>query len=101
MDLLFKRYASPFLLLNGYIQTGRFCEFIFEFAGAVQESDEWEVYLHKVWDKSYSEFKESIETAQKNQNMSELDFETTLQNSMNILNNFNPEIERGENNGTI
>ena len=101
MDLLFRRYADPFLFLNGYIQTGRFSEFIFEFADAVQETDEWEIYLHKVWDKSYSEFKESIDTAQKNRNMSDHDFETTLQNSMNILNNFNPEIERGENNGTI
>lgn len=101
MDLLFRRYASPFLFLNGYIQTGRFSEFIFEFAGAVQETDEWEIYLHKVWDKSYSEFKESIDTDQKNRNMSDHDFETTLQNSMNILGNFNPEIERGEDNGTI
>ena len=90
MDLLFKRYASPFLILNGYIQTGRFCEFIFHFSKAVQESDEWEIYLHKVWDKSYADFKESIDTAQRNRNMSNSDFETTIKNSMNILNNFNP-----------
>lgn len=91
MDLLSKRYASPFFILNGYIQAGRFCEFIFEFAEAVQESDQWEIYLHKVWDKSYSEFKENIDTVQKNRNMSDFDFETTVQNSMNILGNFNPE----------
>lgn len=91
MDLLFKRYASPFLFLNGYIQTGRFCEFISEFAEAVQESDEWQIYLHKVWDKSYADFKADIDNAQKNRNMSDSDFETTVQNSMNILGKLNPE----------
>ena len=30
MDLLFKRYANPFLLLDNLIATGRFLEFIFE-----------------------------------------------------------------------
>jgi hypothetical protein len=96
MDLLSRRYASPFFILNGYIQTGRFCEFIDEFAEAVQESKRYELYLHKVWDKTYEEFREDVLTTQKNRNMSEFSFETTIKNSMNILNNFNPEIERGE-----
>ncbi|MBO5957548.1 MAG: hypothetical protein J6Q39_08335 [Bacteroidales bacterium] len=96
MDLLFKRYASPFLILNGYIQTCRFCEFIDNFAEAVQETDRYEMYLHKVWDKSYSEFKEDIQTTQKNRHMSNIGFETTIKNSMNILNNFNPEQNGGE-----
>ena len=95
MDLLFQRYASPFVFLDGYIQTGRFCEFINEF-GEIQHKEKedekmWEVYLHKVWDKSFVEFREQVEIENNNRNMSESDFETTIKHSINILKNFNPE----------
>ena len=96
MDTLFKRYACPFSLLDGYIQTGRMCEFIQAFLEQKQEDDRWELYLHKVWDKSYTEFCESLQTSQGLQDMSEDDIETTIKQSMNILGNFTPEQEEGE-----
>lgn len=95
MDLLFKRYADPFSLLNGMIQTGRFCEFIRAFFEKVQnereEQTSWEYFLHKVWEGSFTEFKESMDNDKKNQELSELDMETTVKNSMDILKNFKPE----------
>ncbi len=96
MDLLFKRYADPFSLLNGYIQTGRFCEFIDAFFEQKIEDDRWEYFLHKVWDKSYQEFKEMMQTSQGLRGMSDADIETTVQNSMHILGNFIPTKEEGE-----
>ena len=96
MDLLFKRYADPFSLLNGYIQTARFCEFIPAFLERKMEDDRWEVYLHKVWDKSYYEFCESLQVTQDLQAMSEEDMEATVKKSMDILGNFNPYQEEGE-----
>ena len=96
MDLLFKRYASPFTLLNGYIQTSRMCEFIQAFVEQKTEDDRWEYFIHKVWDKSYSEFCEALQTSQDLHEMSDEDIETTIQKSMNILGNFNPEKEEGE-----
>ena len=96
MDLLFKRYADPFSLLNGYIQTSRMCEFIHAFLEQKVEDDRWEFFLHKVWDKSYPEFCELLQTSQNLQKMSEDDIETTVKKSMNILGNFNPEQEEGE-----
>ena len=96
MDLLFKRYASPFSLLDGYIQTGRMCEFIQAFIEQKQEDDKWEYFIHKVWDKSYAEFCASLQTAQDVQEMSDEDIETTIKKSMKILGNFNPEKEEGE-----
>lgn len=96
MDLLFKRYADPFTLLNGYIQTSRMCEFIRTFVKQNQEDDRWEYFLHKIWDKSYSEFCEALQTSQDLQEMSDDDIETTLKESMEILGNFNPEKEEGE-----
>ena len=96
MDLLFKRYASPFSLIDGYIQTSRFCEFIQAFIDQKVEDDRWEYFIHKVWDKSYSEFCEALQTSQDMQEMSDEDIETTIKKSMNILGNFNPEQEEGE-----
>lgn len=96
MDLLFKRYASPFSLLDGYIQTSRFCEFLHAFIEQKTEDDRWEYFLHKVWNKSYSEFCEALQESQDLQEMSDEDIETTIKKSMNILGNFNPEQEEGE-----
>lgn len=96
MDLLFKRYADPFSLLNGYIQTSRFCEFINVLCEQQIEDDRWELYLHKVWDKSFAEFEESLKVTQAQMQMSEFDVETTVRKSMDILGNFNPELEEGD-----
>lgn len=95
MDLLFKRYADPFSLLTGYIQTSRFCEFIKTFCDQKMEDDRWEYFLHKVWDKSYSEFCEALQVTQDLHAMSDDDIEATVKKSMNILGNFNP-LEEGE-----
>ena len=96
MDLLFKRYADPFSLMNGYIQTARFCEFINAVIKQKNEDDRWEYFLHKVWDKSFDEFCEALQTSQDLHAMSDEEIETTVKNSMNILGNFNPEKEEGE-----
>ena len=100
MDLLFKRYASPFLFVDGMIQSGRFLEFVIDFIKVTNQETEdsftWEYFLHKVYDKSYQEFKEEIEINRENQELSEQDIETTVQHSMGILSSFNPDKERGE-----
>lgn len=97
MDLLFKRYASPFPLMDGYIRTSRLCEFIHTFIEQKKEDDKWEYFLHKVWgNTSYAEFCETLQTTQELQELSNEDIETTIQKSMNILGNFNPEQEEGE-----
>lgn len=104
MDLLFQRYASPFSFMDGMIQSGRFYEFVCEFLKTVnsekEEQAEWEFYLHRVWEGSFAEFRESVKMNRDHQNMSQQTIETTVNESMNILKNFNP--EKGvEKNGTI
>jgi hypothetical protein len=95
MDLLSRRYANPCFFLNGVISTGRLDEFIDEFSAMELEEQEekanWEFFLHKVFDKSYSEFLEEIKTQKAHQNMSERTIETTVHMSLDILNGFNPE----------
>lgn len=96
MDLLFKRYADPFSLVDGFIQTSRLCDFIRTFSQQKAEDDRWEYFLHKVWDKNYSDFCGALQTSQDLHNMSENDIETTVKKSMDILRNFNPDKEEGE-----
>lgn len=84
MDCLFERYGNPFLLIDTLIISGRFTDFVLEFLEIQNEKMMWEFYLHKVYDKSFDEFKESMKPVPKEQ------LETTVQNSRSILNNFNP-----------
>ena len=105
MDLLFKRYASPFLFMDGMIRTGRFDEFVDEFISTInaenEETTNWDFYLHKVQEGSFKDFIDELENNKQNQNMSEETIESTVQKSLSILNNFTP-TERGETlNGTI
>lgn len=91
MDLLFKRYANPFMLLDGYIQTGRFCEFIHSFVEQNNEDDRWEFFLHKVFGMTYEEFCKDAQQSQSVQAMSEDEIKTTVQDSLDILGSFHPE----------
>ena len=101
MDLLYQRYASPFSFINGMLQTGRFAEFVVELIQTTNKEKEdkarWDIYLHKVFDKSFDEWNAEIENNKSNQEMSAGTIETTVQNSLNILQNFNP-IKGGEEN---
>ena len=94
MDLLFTRYADPIPFVDGMIQTGRFHEFVVNFLKTVNKEKEdqldWEFFLHKVWEGSFRDFKEDIDTNKRNQAMSDQAMETTIKESMRILKNFNP-----------
>lgn len=89
MDLLFSKYASPFLLLDQMIRTQRLAEFVVEFMNMDNEQRTWDFYLHKVFDKSFDDFKQSI-TYSASIIPSELQLETTIKDSKDILNNFIP-----------
>ena len=94
MDLLFSRYASPFLLLDNYIQTNRFLEFVLKLIDINNNEKIYDVWIHKVYDQSYEDFKSSIDS--KDETMDEGKLETTINESRNMLNDFNLEIKGGE-----
>ena len=90
MDLLFVRYASPFVLLDGLILTNSLKNFVDDFFDFINEGREWEFFLHKVYDKSWSEFSKEIE---QSENQKPVDLGATIVKSKNMLNNFTPEGE--------
>jgi hypothetical protein len=99
MDLLSSRYANPYFFIDGMIQTGRFEEFVMNFVDTINQEQKdktlWDVYIHRITDMTYSEFLEKIEIEEQNQNMTEKTIETTVQESLNILQNFNPKEYQG------
>lgn len=88
MDLLFHRYASPFLLLDQIIPAGDLSEFVSTLWEIEEEEKEWQYFLAKVFDKSFSDFKESMKPQQ---GMSKQEIETTVSESMSMINSFIPE----------
>lgn len=99
MDLLFKRYASPFVLLDPVIASGDLSNFVSELWGIVNEEKEWEYFLHKVFDKSFAEFRESIKPQAP---ISRKEFAKDLGNAMSFLSSFDPtKMEVNDLNGTI
>lgn len=89
MDLLFHRYASPFVLLDEVILTDDFSAFINVFMDGRKEKMQWQYFLSKVFDKSFNEFKKSMET--DGNEMSKSDVETTIKDSISMTMNFIPE----------
>ena len=87
MDLLFVRYASPFILLDGLILTNSLNSFVDDFFDFINEDREWEFFLHKVYDKSWSEFSNEMK---QSENQKQVDLGATIVKSKNMLNNFTP-----------
>lgn len=95
MDLLFKRYASPFLLLDQYIHSCRLAEFIDALVDVQNEELMWETWLHKVLDKSFDEFKEDVaaqvRSSKQSDEMTNEQIEATVHRSNHILDEFHPQ----------
>ena len=87
MDLLFVRYASPFVLLDGFILTNSLNNFVDDFSDFINEDREWEFFLHKVYDKNWSEFSNDMK---QSENQKPVDLGATIVKSKNMLSNFTP-----------
>ena len=92
-DLIFRRYASPLTLLDGMIRGGRLEEFVNEFVGLYNKEQEdetlWKIWLHRVFDQSYADFRASVKSAAKAAPTQE-EIKSTVSQSYNMLTGFDP-----------
>lgn len=100
MDLISKRYSSPFSLLDELIVNEEFDGFVVFLMNkdAEEKSDKelWEFYLAKVYDSSFKDWKESlISQSKQNDAMNEATKEEIIKKSTSILNGFNPQQTKG------
>ena len=93
MDLLFNRYANPYIFLDSMLESGCFDEAVSKIWKFDQEDISWEYFLHKVWDKSFDEFKNeiSLENESEIQIVNKEVIGATVIKSKNILDGFTPE----------
>lgn len=94
--MLHKRYASPFFLLDNLIINEQFNEYVQFFLNkeAEEKNDAmlWEFFLHKVYDKSFKEWKEEIKSeSQSKDATNEAKKEEIIAKSNAILQGFVPQ----------
>lgn len=79
-------------LVGGMIRTKRFLEFVQELIQThnedIREKTLWEFYLHRVFDESYQDFKDSL--PEEVHIPSDAELAETISCSVDILNGFNP-----------
>ena len=86
MDFLCKRYGgSLFFILDRFIEQNRLSEFIYEVWSIHNEEEVFDIWLHKVDDKSYQDFRDSL-IPPKPVNKEEV--AKTIEDSTNILEGF-------------
>lgn len=87
MDLLFTRYASPFLMLDKVIASCRFFEFVKEMVELINQENEekvlWDCWLHKEFERSYRDFVDAHKPVEV---PTDKELETTVKRSMNTFN---------------
>lgn len=92
MDLIFKRYSSPFSLFDELIENDMLSDFIDTLIEKNNEDLELKIWLHKVYDKSFSEFTSNIHSqGAHTEAMDEEEAKTTIRKSYEMLSNFQPQ----------
>lgn len=94
--MMFQRYASPLVILDKMILTGRFAEFVREFVEIKNEETldqtRWDFWLHRVFDMSFGEFLERAEFQSETvEKVPDEVLQETVRNSMGIINSFCPD----------
>lgn len=93
MDLLFTRYASPFSLLDQMLDNGSFSEYIDYMFDAYTEEKDWEFYINKDIDMSFTDFRDSLKVQAVQRQTPEADLETAVIESRDLLSSFTPHKE--------
>lgn len=101
MDLVSKRYSSPFSVITEYIQNIEFDDWVsFIIKKDLEEKEEqrlWEFFLAKVDDKSFNDFKNELKSESASSDvMNEAKREEIIEKSNDILKSFQPQQKGGE-----
>lgn len=89
MDLCAKRYASPFELLNMLIEQHTLSDFILDLNRIKTEEQVWDVWLYKVTDKNFNDFRRSVlPRSPSSSGNSKADIEIAIESSRSALEQF-------------
>lgn len=87
MDLVFKRYSNPYLILDEMILWGSFSDFVTEIWNNYNDELTYQLWLsnNPYNNLGFLDFKQSLMTPTETKSV-----ETTIQDSYKLLNNFTP-----------
>lgn len=94
--MLFHRYANPLILIDRMIQSNRLDAFVKGFVEIhneeLEDRTQWEFYLHKVFDMTWTDFINTVKNGKKETQgaLSQEELESTVADSLNIINGFCP-----------
>lgn len=90
--MIYQRYSSPLTLLNSLIENNLFSNHIDTLNKKVIFDFEFDVWLHKVEDKSFNDWREEIHrnADARSVTMNKNELKATVLKSSNILNSFEP-----------
>lgn len=99
MDLLFREYASPFLLLDEVIKNGMLNNFLDTFSEKQEEKTRWDLFIHKLGafdERTWDEFNRDLDRGKPREinKPSKENLEATVKHSFDMMNHFEP-TERG------
>lgn len=94
MDLLFSKYASPFVLLDEMLFSNRLSDFVCKVAEKENDRKLWQMYLALLSNPysevgSFNEFKQNHIGRRVDE---KINLGETINSSFEMLNNFNPEL---------
>lgn len=89
MDLLFKRYASPFSLLDNAIECDRLEDLVDGILEYSEEEKLWDIYCHTIYTNKKS-FYDFIKPTKKQEPITKDDLGAMIKDSKDILKNFKP-----------
>ena len=95
VDLLAKRYASPFLVLDEFIRLHQLHDFILETLKTIADEriqeKRWEYYLHRVHGMTFEEYVRRCEEPEEKPGMSHVEIGNVINDSKLLLEGFVPE----------
>ena len=101
MDMLYRAYSNPLDLMNHYINQGRFGKFVTGFLEAEYERRKeeaekdyewklWMMYINSYSEKSFGEWKDSVQQNTSNRTRKNRDNDLTDDGIQSIVNGFFP-----------
>lgn len=89
MDLIFKRYSSPFFLVDTLILNNQFSDFIVDLINTVNEEKIYELWMHKSYTEGYNDFRKRF-AINSDEKVEKVNVNKVLESSMRVLEDIQP-----------
>lgn len=91
MDLIFKRYSSPFFIINEMIAQGQFNDYIDKLYDIYNEEKIYDIWLHKIYGQTYEAYRDSLNIRKNSEpRQDKVNVDAVVKSSFDVLNEIKP-----------